>query len=62
MSMRRLLALLLAVLWLAAGGVRADSLGREIVQLNRGWTFTLGDPAGMESASSRLRPRYGMDR
>jgi beta-galactosidase len=46
MSVRRFLTLLLAVLWLAAGSARADSHGREIVQLNRGWTFTLGDPAG----------------
>lgn len=43
---RGFLILMFALLWLASGNARADDQGREIVQLNREWTFTLGDPAG----------------
>src|SRR4051812_26575474 len=50
MIARRLLIPMLALLCLASGyaraEARADGRGREIVQLNRAWTFTLGDPAG----------------
>jgi beta-galactosidase len=34
-----------AVFWLATAHAQADGRGRETVQLNRAWTFTLGDPA-----------------
>jgi hypothetical protein len=43
---RQFLILALAMLSLASGAARADAQGRDIVQLNRAWTFTLGDPAG----------------
>ena len=43
---RKFLILALALLSLASGAARADAQGRDIVQLNRAWTFTLGDPAG----------------
>ena len=43
---RKFLILALAMLSLASGAARADAQGRDIVQLNRAWTFTLGDPAG----------------
>src|SRR6059058_5047316 len=43
---RTFLILALAIVPLASGAARADAQGRDIVQLNRAWTFTLGDPAG----------------
>jgi beta-galactosidase len=47
---RCFLSILLAVCWLVSGLARAADPGREIVQLNRSWTFTLGDPAGAQAS------------
>ncbi|MRV72596.1 beta-galactosidase [Duganella sp. FT92W] len=44
-----LLILAHAALLFAAGPVRAAEPVRQVVQLNRAWTFTLGDPAGAET-------------
>ncbi|WP_177307233.1 glycoside hydrolase family 2 protein [Pseudoduganella namucuonensis] len=46
MTVARVLFILLAVCALGWAPARAAAPAREVVQLNRAWTFTLGDPAG----------------
>src|SRR5690242_19761283 len=44
-----LLALILLTACVLGAAAPADRSGREIVQLNREWTFKLGDPIGAEA-------------